>query len=80
MPMNRVKVTTSGQMTLPASIRRRWGTTVVEVEDAGDHVIVRPGQEDPIGAGRGAFAGRLRESSAEMRARGRREDAAHDGG
>ena len=49
------KITTGGQISLPASVRSRWGTKVVTVEDLGDHVVVRPLPDDPIAAARGAL-------------------------
>jgi len=48
-----------GQISLPAAVRRRWGTSVVAIEDHGDSVVVRPLPDDPIAAARGAFAGRI---------------------
>ncbi len=51
------KITSSGQFTLPAAIRRRWRAGRVHVEDHGDHVVVRPVPDDPIAAARGAFKG-----------------------
>lgn len=50
-----VKVTTSGQISLPASVRKRWRTTRVVVEDAGDRVLVHPLPEDPIAAACGSL-------------------------
>ena len=64
------KITTGGQISLPASVRSRWGTKVVAVEDLGDHVVVRPLPDDPIAAARGALkegvsTGVLRETARE---------------
>jgi bifunctional DNA-binding transcriptional regulator/antitoxin component of YhaV-PrlF toxin-antitoxin module len=73
--MNSYKITTSGQFTLPASIRRRWRAGRVLVEDHGDHVVVRPVPEDPIAAVRGIFKGRIG-SVDELRRRAR-EDERH---
>lgn len=53
----RAKVTSSGQVSLPAGLRRRWGTEAVLVIDRGDYAIVRPIPADPITALRGAHAG-----------------------
>jgi len=69
------KITAGGQVSLPASIRRRWGTTSVSVEDAGDHVILRPLPDDPIAAARGALKGKLG-SPESLRARARKDEAA----
>ena len=40
------KLTTGGQITVPAHVRKRWQTERVTVEDRGDHLIVRPMSED----------------------------------
>lgn len=40
------KLTTGGQITVPAHVRKRWKTERVTVEDRGDHLIVRPMSED----------------------------------
>ena len=53
----RAKVTRNGQVSLPAELRHRWGTTAVLVIDRGDYAIVRPVPEDAVGALRGAYAG-----------------------
>ena len=49
----RTKITRGGQISIPAPIRRRWGTDRVEVEDQGDALLVRPLPADPIAAARG---------------------------
>ncbi|HEY7446393.1 MAG TPA: AbrB/MazE/SpoVT family DNA-binding domain-containing protein [Vicinamibacterales bacterium] len=66
-----VKVTTSGQISLPASIRSRWRVSRVVVEDEGDRVTVRPLPDDPVAAACGSL--RRRGPSPEaLRARERR--------
>jgi bifunctional DNA-binding transcriptional regulator/antitoxin component of YhaV-PrlF toxin-antitoxin module len=40
------KLTTGGQITVPAHVRKRWQTERVTVEDRGDHLVVRPLSED----------------------------------
>lgn len=62
-----------GQISLPAAVRRRWGTSVVSIEDHGDRVVVRPLPEDPIAAARGALKGRL-PSTTVLRAEARRDE------
>jgi bifunctional DNA-binding transcriptional regulator/antitoxin component of YhaV-PrlF toxin-antitoxin module len=57
--MTKRKITIGGQISLPAAVRRRWGTSLVAIEDHGDSVVVRPLPADPIAAARGAFAGRI---------------------
>ena len=50
-----VKVTTSGQISLPAAVRNRWRVSRVVVEDEGDRLMVRPIPEDPIAAACGSL-------------------------
>jgi AbrB family looped-hinge helix DNA binding protein len=74
MVMKRLKITTGGQVSLPAEIRHRWGTSTVVLEDRGDEVVMRPAEDDPIVAVRGRFAD-VPVTSDELRRRGRQEDA-----
>jgi bifunctional DNA-binding transcriptional regulator/antitoxin component of YhaV-PrlF toxin-antitoxin module len=69
------KITTGGQISLPASVRRRWRTKAVAVEDLGDHVVVRPLPDDPITAARGALKGRVG-SADSLRAKARKDETA----
>jgi bifunctional DNA-binding transcriptional regulator/antitoxin component of YhaV-PrlF toxin-antitoxin module len=68
------KVTTSGQVSLPAPVRKRWRTAKVVIEDEGDRVVVRPLPDDPIAAACGSLKGRG--SSEAIRARERLAEAA----
>ena len=43
-------------MSVPAVVRKRWGTRTVLAEDRGDELILRPAPDDPIAAVRGIFA------------------------
>lgn len=52
----RLVISTGGQLSVPAAVRRRWGTRTVLVEDRGDHLVVRPTPDDPIAAAVGIFA------------------------
>lgn len=57
MIMNRrMKITTGGQLSIPATIRHRWATSTVTIEDKGDRLVVRPAPDDPIAAAEGALA------------------------
>jgi bifunctional DNA-binding transcriptional regulator/antitoxin component of YhaV-PrlF toxin-antitoxin module len=67
------KITTGGQISLPATIRSRWGTKSVAVEDLGDHVVVRPMPDDPIVAARGALEKKIG-STASLRAKARKDE------
>ncbi|MEN3284463.1 MAG: hypothetical protein V7607_5603 [Solirubrobacteraceae bacterium] len=57
MIMKTLKVTSGGQISVPAEIRRRWGTSTLALEDLGDRVVLTPAPDDPIAAARGALAG-----------------------
>lgn len=48
------KVTSSGQISLPASLRRRWHVDRVLVIDRGDYALVRPMPDDIVGFLRGS--------------------------
>jgi bifunctional DNA-binding transcriptional regulator/antitoxin component of YhaV-PrlF toxin-antitoxin module len=52
----RVKVSRNGQVSVPAVVRHRWGTTTVLVIDRGDYAIIRPVPEDPIESLLGTYA------------------------
>ncbi len=81
----RVKISKGGQISIPAPIRHRWGTSTVSLEDQGDRIVLEPAVDDPIAAAEGALAeefgtldlGRLRrrgredERVAQARRRGR---------
>jgi bifunctional DNA-binding transcriptional regulator/antitoxin component of YhaV-PrlF toxin-antitoxin module len=72
--MKKARITTGGQLSVPASVRKRWGTRVVALEDLGDRLVVRPLPEDPIEALRGALKGRV--SSDGLRETARRDEEA----
>ena len=73
--MEILKITRAGQLSLPARIRRRWGTQRVTIEDHGDRVVLRPMPDDPIEAAAGALRGRIT-SSEDLRVQAR-EDERH---
>lgn len=52
----RLRITRGGQVSVPASIRRRWGTSHVSAEDLGDSLVLRPAPDDPVEAVYGIFA------------------------
>lgn len=52
----RMKISAGGQISLPARVRRRWGTRTVALDDQGDRVVVEPAADDPIAAAEGALA------------------------
>jgi AbrB family looped-hinge helix DNA binding protein len=55
----RMKISKGGQVSIPAPIRKRWGTTAITLEDRGDQVVLRPAPDDPIEAAAGALAEEL---------------------
>ncbi|HEV2973419.1 MAG TPA: AbrB/MazE/SpoVT family DNA-binding domain-containing protein [Solirubrobacteraceae bacterium] len=74
--MRRAKISRGGQISIPSSIRHRWGTSTLALEDLGDRVVLKPAPDDPVAAARGALAGELSASSAQLRARAREAEAA----
>lgn len=75
MLMKRLKISAGGQVSVPATVRKRWKTRVVVADDRGDHLILRPAfPEDPIEAARGAFKDYPGPSADEMRRLDREEE------
>lgn len=52
----RMKISKGGQVSIPAPIRKRWGTTTVTLEDRGGEIVLKPAPDDPIEAAAGALA------------------------
>jgi AbrB family looped-hinge helix DNA binding protein len=52
----RHKITKAGQVSIPAEVRERWGTSTVAIDDEGDRIVLRPVPDDPIEALIGMFA------------------------
>ncbi len=75
MIMKRAKVTRGGQVSIPSTIRRRWGTSTLTLEDLGDRIVLTPAPDDPIAAARGALAGELSMSSEQLRTQARDAEA-----
>ena len=46
----RHKITSAGQVSIPAEIRERWGVANVLIRDEGERLVVLPLAEDPIEA------------------------------
>ncbi len=55
----RMRISTGGQISIPAAIRHRWGTSTVALEDQGDRIVLEPASDDPIAASEGALAAEL---------------------
>jgi bifunctional DNA-binding transcriptional regulator/antitoxin component of YhaV-PrlF toxin-antitoxin module len=73
----RLVISSGGQISVPAAVRKRWGTRTVLAEDRGDQLVLRPAPDDPIAAVRGIFAEEMRGGPAidELRAEARAEEA-----
>jgi bifunctional DNA-binding transcriptional regulator/antitoxin component of YhaV-PrlF toxin-antitoxin module len=52
----RLAISSGGQVSVPAAVRKRWRTRTVLAEDRGDHIVLRPVPDDPVAASVGAFA------------------------
>ena len=68
-----MKVSSNGQVSIPAEARARWMAERVVVVDLGDRVVLRPLPDDPVGALRGKYSGRG-PSTTDARAEQRAED------
>lgn len=55
----RLAISRGGQVSVPAVIRKRWGTNAILAEDRGDHLVLRPAPDDPVAAAVGAFANEI---------------------
>lgn len=51
-----MKISKGGQVSIPAPIRHRWGTSTLRLRDEGSRIILEPAAEDPITAAEGALA------------------------
>lgn len=54
-----MKISKGGQVSIPAAIRHRWGTSTVVLDDQGDRIVLEPAPDDPIAAAEGALAAEL---------------------
>jgi AbrB family looped-hinge helix DNA binding protein len=72
----RMKISKGGQVSIPASIRHRWGTATVALEDLGDRIVLEPAPDDPITAAEGALAEFAAFDPARLRRRARKDDQA----
>ena len=55
--VHHMRVTSAGQVSVPAEVRRRWATTRVRITDEGDRLIIEPEAENPFGDLVGILAG-----------------------
>ena len=56
----RHRITSAGQVSIPAEVRERWGASNVLILDEGDRIVLRPVPENPIEAIRGILQGKGR--------------------
>lgn len=70
-----MKVSSNGQVSIPAEARARWAADKVVVVDLGDRVVVRPLPAEPVAELRGKYAGRD-PSTDRARRQARAEEAA----
>jgi bifunctional DNA-binding transcriptional regulator/antitoxin component of YhaV-PrlF toxin-antitoxin module len=68
------RISKGGQVSIPASIRRRWATDRVVLEDKGDTLTLRPLPADPIRAARGSLRLPKGLTSEDLRAGARAEE------
>lgn len=54
-----MKVSSNGQVSIPAEARARWRADRVVVVDLGDRVVVRPMPKDPVASAVGMYRGRI---------------------
>jgi bifunctional DNA-binding transcriptional regulator/antitoxin component of YhaV-PrlF toxin-antitoxin module len=52
----RVRISKGGQISVPAPVRHRWGTSTVVLDDQGERLVIEPAPDDPIEAAAGALA------------------------
>lgn len=52
----RTRITKGGQISIPAAVRHRWGSSAVTLEDRGDAIVIEPAPEDPVTAAAGSLA------------------------
>jgi bifunctional DNA-binding transcriptional regulator/antitoxin component of YhaV-PrlF toxin-antitoxin module len=73
--MPTMKITSSGQISIPADVRRRWGVTRVRLVDHGDHVTLEPIPDDLFAATFGRFRSKHGLTSDDMKRIDREEEA-----
>jgi AbrB family looped-hinge helix DNA binding protein len=71
----RMKISKGGQVSIPAAIRHRWGTSTVALDDQGDRIVIEPAPDDPIAAAEGSLAGDFGGIDVSALRRAAREDA-----
>jgi bifunctional DNA-binding transcriptional regulator/antitoxin component of YhaV-PrlF toxin-antitoxin module len=70
----RMRISKGGQISIPAAIRHRWGTSTVAIDDQGDRLVIEPAADDPIAAAEGALAAEFTGLDSNRLRRAARED------
>lgn len=70
----RMRISKGGQVSIPASVRHRWATSTVVLDDQGDRIVIEPAPDDPIAAARGALAAQFPGIDTDLLRRVARED------
>jgi bifunctional DNA-binding transcriptional regulator/antitoxin component of YhaV-PrlF toxin-antitoxin module len=70
-----MKVSSNGQVSIPADTRARWHADRVVVVDLGDRIVLRPLPDDTVGSMVGKYRGRG-PTTEQARRRARADDAA----
>jgi bifunctional DNA-binding transcriptional regulator/antitoxin component of YhaV-PrlF toxin-antitoxin module len=71
---SRMRISKGGQISIPAAVRHRWGTTTLAVDDQGDRLVIEPAPDDPIAAAEGALAAEFAAMDSSRLRRAARED------
>lgn len=72
----RMRISSGGQISIPASVRRRWATSTLTLDDQGGRLVLEPAPDDPIAAAEGALAKELGSlDPARLRRSARQNDA-----
>ena len=72
-----MKVSSNGQVSIPAEARARWNVEQVVIVDLGDRVVVRPLPDEPVAALKGKYRRRGLNSD-RIRRQSRIEEAARE--
>lgn len=54
-----MRISKGGQVSIPAAIRHRWGTSTLALTDEGERIVLEPAADDPVAAAEGALAAEM---------------------
>lgn len=73
----RMRISKGGQLSIPATVRHRWATSTVVLDDQGDRIVIEPAPDDPIAAAFGALRAEFEGADlSEMRRQAREDERA----